>query len=352
MGRPDNELLDIYSTELRKACLVKKLMDGVYLSCSQLSLHEYIRACRTYCSARHQSHCIVCPRMLTVAELVKTEGYIQLSRAFNIVSPNIKYTAEKARRRLLKIPLASLCIGDPTKGMSSTIVMEQHYGVDYSMMSSVINGIAAKAPSQNQNVLERESVKRILALAQSDRERECIKYTIFKASGISSSKARHLYGFGIMNERAATVEQAIAEVQQIYKVVEDIASMQDKAALATLGIDVCNSDSSDDETIPEAHCPLTPEMLELCKQTLIASNYNRFNLVNMLEDQLYVGDTSSLSLSLFCELPNLGFNPHQISLIKQSKEAHDALKDDSITQLRADRSLEGFIVTDSECENV
>ena len=87
--------------------------------------------------------------------------------------------------------------------------------------------------------------------------------------------------------------------------MEDIASMQDKAALATLGIDVCNSDSSDDETIPEAHCPLTPEML--------------------------------------------GFNPHQISLIKQS---HDALKDDSITQLGAERSLEGFLVTDSECENV
>ena len=39
-----------------------------------------------------------------------------------------------------------------------------------------------------------------------------------------------------MDEGSSRVEQAITEVQQIYEIVEDIASIRDKAALATLGV--------------------------------------------------------------------------------------------------------------------
>lgn len=286
--------------------------------------------------------------MLAVAELVLAEGYVPLSRAFSIVSPNTKYTAEKARRRLLQMPLASLCIGDPRKGMSFTIIMEQCHGTDYSKMSLVVSGMATIKPLHNLQVLERQCIKMLLRLAQSDREREC---TIFKASGISAKRAQNVYGFQRMNDCAS---RTIAEVQRVYDVVEDIASMQDKAALATLGIDPCSGESSDecdDELMPGALVGVSPEIMELSKQSLSTSNYNWFSLMDMLEAQSEVDGACALSQAFFNELPNLGFDSHQIHLITQSKEAYEALKSDASTHERAERALEGLIVTHSENEN-
>ena len=54
--------------------------------------------------------------------------------------------------------------------------------VDYSKMSMVINGMVSSCTTQNPHVLEKDCVKMLLSLAESDRERECIRYTIFKAS--------------------------------------------------------------------------------------------------------------------------------------------------------------------------
>ena len=57
-----------------------------------------------------------------------------------IVSPEVKYTAERARRKLLQMPLVSICVGDPSKDKAFTILLEHCHGVDYSKMSMVING--------------------------------------------------------------------------------------------------------------------------------------------------------------------------------------------------------------------
>lgn len=49
-----------------------------------------------------------------------------------------------------------------------------------------------------------------------------------------------------MNEHASQVDHAIAEKQRIYEIVEDIANIQDKAALTMFGIDDCRNASSDE----------------------------------------------------------------------------------------------------------
>ena len=53
----------------------------------------------------------------------------------------------------------------------------------------------------------------LLSLATSDREQEVMRYAIFKASGMSDTKAWHLYGFELMTERLAQVEEAIVEAR-------------------------------------------------------------------------------------------------------------------------------------------
>ena len=73
-------------------------------------------------------------------------------------------------------------------------------------------------------------------LAHSDREQKTLRYAIFKASGVSQTEARRRYGFEGMNERAANVEKAIADVEEIREAIEGLARIQDKALLQTLGI--------------------------------------------------------------------------------------------------------------------
>lgn len=74
------------------------------VSCSQLSLKEYVQA-RMYYSTHHQSECLGCCKALCVAELVVTKGYVHLSRGFSIVAPNVvKYTSEKQDNDSFKCP--------------------------------------------------------------------------------------------------------------------------------------------------------------------------------------------------------------------------------------------------------
>lgn len=72
--------------------------------------------------------------------------------------------------------------------------------------------------------LEKSVVKMILRIANSDRERECLKYAIFKSSGMTPSGIRRTHGF-------ENIEQAISRIQQIHKAIAQLASIQDKGLL-------------------------------------------------------------------------------------------------------------------------
>ena len=78
-----------------------------------------------------------------------------------------------------------------------------------------------------------------------------------------------------MNRRAVRVEQVISEVQQINEMVDEIANMKDKAALATFRITECTRESSDDtdDRAPGITC-VRPAVMNLCKQSLIECKYN------------------------------------------------------------------------------
>ena len=118
------------------------------------------------------------------------------------------------------MPLVSVCVGDPAKGRSFTILIEHFQGVDYSRMSSVINGMAGVCSVNHSPNLEKDCVKILLGLAQSDRERECIRYAVFKASGMTATRARQQYEFDRMIECSSCVEQAMIEAQQIHETIE------------------------------------------------------------------------------------------------------------------------------------
>ena len=60
-------------------------------------------------------------------------------------------------------------------------------------------------------------------------ERELIRYSVFKASGLSSTAAKKSFGFEKMDKRSRVVEAALEEARCVREAVEDLARVQDQA---------------------------------------------------------------------------------------------------------------------------
>ena len=83
-----------------------------------------------------------------------------------------------------------------------------------------------------------------MTLAQSDRERELVRYTAFKTSGLTASAARRRYGFDNMSEQAARVEACIEECLHIHESINSLSEDQEAAAMQLLGINDSGTDGS------------------------------------------------------------------------------------------------------------
>ena len=143
LGGRINELINLYTQQSKKQLCdnsVQKVSDTVYVSLVEhLSLSDYIIARRAFCDLMHTAPCTTCEQMLMVAQIVSNDRYCSLCRAYSIVSPDTEYHSFNARRKLLQMPLVSVCVGDPAKGRSFTILIEHSHGANYSRMSLVLS---------------------------------------------------------------------------------------------------------------------------------------------------------------------------------------------------------------------
>lgn len=133
-----------------------------------------------------------------------------------------------------------------------------------------------------------------------------------------------------------------------------IANVKDRALLSTFGISeqTDSSDDSEDDGEQLVHknvLYLSPDHIELCKTSLVQSNYNTFSLMEALESVL--GDNAhAVAKQFFKNLQSFGFSEQQLGLIIQSKEAYIASNIDGAESERVVLALDGCIVTDSEEE--
>ena len=134
-------------------------------------------------------------------------------------------------------------MGDPNSGAASTMLIELIPGVNYQNIHNILNSMESPYSAKR---LDKTTVQDLLSLATSDREREsCIRYTLYKASGITQTQARCVYGFENMNARTIEVENCLIEAQKIRRAIDTLACIQDKAFLSTLGV-LSDTDGSDD----------------------------------------------------------------------------------------------------------
>ena len=90
--------------------------------------------------------------------------------------------------------------------------------------------------------MTKEDLKKLLLITSSEKERECIKYAIYKSSGITPTQARLRFGLENMATRASKVESSIAEASEIITAYDEITKLQVKALADCYG--QCNESSS------------------------------------------------------------------------------------------------------------
>ena len=360
LGRPDDELIHIYLTQ--KKCRLsdpaqQKVCDSVHVSLfSGLTLSEYVHARSLHCQFAHSPPCSRCEGFLSVAKLVIEQDHCTLSSAFAMLAPMKSYTCEYARSLLLQMPLVSICIGSPKTGHSFSILMEKFSGTDYSRIASILNSLVNTAPPKESS-LEKSVVKALLSIAQSDHERNCIQYAIYKASGMSQTAIRRKYGFEQMQQHAASVEEAIEEIQNIRESINDLANIEEKALLLQYGTVLSESSSSStsnseessvqEQMLSTAKIPLNTNPAYL-KSLMTSSNGNFYDVVEETGTDM----ESDIDL-LYEALLKVSKDPNEVHILQESYMAYKCVHNDtcSYKQDRTARSLNGEIVSDSESDN-
>jgi hypothetical protein len=196
----------------------------------------------------------------------------------------------------------------------------------------------------------------LLGLCQSDRERECLRYAVFKASGLSATQARKQLGFESMSQRTKKVEDVITHVEYIRTAIEKLALTKEKAVLTNLGLD-CNDgqssedDSEDNESCEEVQPLATCDNLSLeCLTTLVKdSQLNWFEVAERLEKTHGPQCPHIKELSQSIELLKLSLKEKE--QLRISYEAFVLDEQISSGNQREANMRNGDIVTESESDD-
>ena len=178
--------------------------------------------------------------MLSVAQRIEQNGWEKLGVSFINTFPDVSYTPHYARRRFLQMPLVCIRV-DYKPGVHECFLLESVPGVNYQNFIHLFEAATRHTPPHSTS-LSKQELKSLLSVCKSDRERACMRYAVFKASGFSATHARKQFGFQNISKQAKDVEDALKQCQFIRDSIEKLMSIQEKFLLLSLGIPV-QSDS-------------------------------------------------------------------------------------------------------------
>lgn len=125
-GRPISELIDVYKlysiVTWNSVTIDEQLSDSV--SCtisklSKLSLQEYCRTHKEYCSLYHnRSSCPECTNnMIKAVQIIFEAGICTISSVFRSIFPEVTYYTSYGKRQLLQMPVVAVCIQEPSSSI-------------------------------------------------------------------------------------------------------------------------------------------------------------------------------------------------------------------------------------------
>ena len=326
-----------------------------------MSLAEYVLALPVYCAAKHREDCAECSGLLQVANTVLENGFMKLSDAHCCAFPYVSYHSHNAKRRFLRMPLAALRVGLPKSGYAEVFLFEHFAGVNYDQFLQLLNHFHSEKHT-NKVALSKEKLRDLLQLACSDRERECIRYTAWKASGLSASAGRKHFGLDNMSTRANHVEHCIQEVKAIRESVERVCHLQEQSVLDSMGVDVedwssvgisddsgASLSSESDLATEEPICVVLPDDVQLL-DILQQSGFNWFEFVSRIEDSF--GHIEHAILEEKYNVLSNCLTQEKRNLVAQSHDAFIHVQDNEMPlQERQVAVYNGLVVSESDSDD-
>ena len=250
-------------------------------------------------------------------------------------------------------------LGSP--GVDLQVFLFEHLaGVNYHQFLQLLNRFHSDKHSKKV-AMSKDMLRDLLRLARSDHERECIRYTAWKASGMSASAGRKHFGFENMSDRAKQVECCI-EVRNIRESVESICHLQEESLLTSIGIvleDWSSDEMSDDSgtslnsesdgAVDEPISVVLPDDAKL-HDMLQESGFNWFEFVSIIEDSF--GQIEHTFLEKKYEALSSHLAPKEKELAAHSHNAFVHVQSNEMPLQERDVAIcNGLIVSESESDD-
>ena len=353
----------VFERERKKnLSIAEKIKEDLYVSrFTGLPLQQYVEVFSLFCKIKHLKPCTNCDLLLKVAEHIITEGYISLKHAFEISSPGVTYTSSHARRKLLQMPLAAVGVGCKSEGTFSLYLVEKQPGVSHVTLQTLLNQVIQSRYKKNAPFVSKLEMKSLLNIAESESEKERLKYLAARSSGFSATQVRNVYGFHNAHQRENKVRAAYEEAKMIQESILKISEVKERALLESLDIydSGTESDESDTETDTDYEvedvkyetendeirvCLDTAKLLEILK----SCKYNWFGVVDRVSEivhDLTPEALNKLLLEFAAEIPTLGLSPDEKQLAEQSQKAFACIEKARRRELETQN---GLVVSDSD----
>ena len=358
-GRPICKLVDIYLHNQALSNYNTVSSDVFTSNFIGLTLSQYCIVREYYCAKNHKA-CTQCRAMIQAARTILMNGIVPMADVFKDVFPGVTYHSLNAKRRLLQMPIVAFRIKGKTVIQSKLYLMERFDGLDYGQLSKFLSLNAAQQVS-NKQTITKEDLKEMFRITQSERERELIRYAIYKTSGATPTEIRHTMGFENMQARAERVESSIKEAEEIYEAIDALAQAKDKALLYSLGIQCSSSSGSSDQGSDEetqyGYCSTGTVNACLPEDSSLAAvlqecEFNWFEFYERVEGMMgECDDVNALLEGFFLRVAHMGFAQTHMDLTVQSHDAFASAVRESYEEERMARYINGEIVSESESDN-
>ena len=210
-----------------------------------LSLEQYMMMTEEVCKSSHVN-CTTCQPLIKVCEEVLTEKVIELPTLWRKCF-NSSYDCEKAQRRLMAIPLATLRLSEYCES-GKVFVIEKGGQSVYSQIVKVLKKSLEK--KENDCSFSKEVVSDVLSIAESEPERERIKHVVAKVRNESRRKTKQQTGVDIHKGggRDEAIKKAVQLQKQVSQVFKEFRNAEIKSFLESNGcVSPHISTESDDE---------------------------------------------------------------------------------------------------------
>ena len=121
------------------------------------------------------------------------------------------------------MPLACVSITNASNH-TECYLLEHNLSINYQSVIQLLHVLTFKQQVEKP-ILDKETIHSLLKLCHSNRERQTIRYAIYKASGLSEIQGRKSFGLENMTAHAERAEAAIQHAKYIREAFDQIARM-------------------------------------------------------------------------------------------------------------------------------